>query len=216
MKILIAEDDLDMRKILSLYLEKEEYEVHAVANGEEAVDYLTEHAVDLLLLDWMMPEKNGIDVCKQVRMMQIPVKILMLTAKSENDNEFVGLASGADDYLRKPFDIKVLLLRIKKLCRQEELLRCGHLTLNQESYEVQKAGEAIALTKTEFELLRYFMINKGVTLSREQLLDRVWGPEYTGEMRTVDTHVRRLRGKIGEGFIRTHVGLGYVLEGVHE
>lgn len=216
MKILIAEDDPDMQKILSLYLKKEGCEVSVVSNGEEAVDYLTKHTVDLILLDWMMPGKDGIQVCREIRQMRIPVKILMLTAKSENGHEYTGLSCGADDYLRKPFDMKVLLLRIKKLCRQEQILRCGSITLNQETFEVQNDGVKLALTKTEFELLRYFLINTGVNLTREQILDRVWGPEYDGDMRTVDTHVRRLRGKIGDGFIKTNIGLGYRMEHPHE
>lgn len=216
MRILICEDDPDMRKILSMYLKKEGYEVHAASHGGEAVDYLTEHSTDLLLLDWMMPVKSGPEVCREIRELNIPVKILMLTAKSDNEHEFLGLSCGADDYLRKPFDMKILLLRIKKLCRQEQLLKCGSLTLNQESMEVRSSDKKVSLTKKEFELLRYLMLNAGMVLTRDQLIDRVWGPEYDGDMRTVDTHIRRLRGKIGEGFIKTNVGLGYVLEAGHE
>lgn len=216
MKILIAEDNLDMQKILSLYLQKEGYDVHTAENGEAAFNYITKHSVDLLLLDWMMPVKDGIDVCKEVRLLNIPVKILMLTAKSENDHEFLGLSSGADDYLRKPFDMKILLLRIKKLCRQEQLLKCGTLTLNQETLEVWKSNEKLTLTKTEFELLRYFMLNTRIILTREQLLNHVWGVDYDGDTRTVDTHIRRLRAKIGSDFIKTNVGFGYVLEATHE
>lgn len=216
MKILIAEDDLDMQKILALYLGKEGYEVEIVSNGEEAVDYLTKNMADLLLIDWMMPVKDGIQTCKEIRNLQIPIKILMLTSKGGNSHEYTGLSCGADDYMRKPFDMDILLLRIKKLCRQEKNLRCGSITLNQETFEVLKSGEKLTLTKTEFELLRYFLINIGVNLTREQILDCVWGPEYDGEMRTVDTHVRRLRGKIGEDMIKTKVGLGYVMERVHE
>lgn len=216
MRILICEDDPDMRKILSMYLKKEGYEVHTASHGGEAVDYLAGHSADLLLLDWMMPVKSGPEVCREIRELNIPVKILMLTAKSDNEHEFLGLSCGADDYLRKPFDMKILLLRIKKLCRQEQLLKCGSLTLNQESMEVRSSDTKVSLTKKEFELLRYLMLNAGMVLTRDQLIDRVWGPEYDGDMRTVDTHIRRLRGKIGEGFIKTNVGLGYVLEAGHE
>lgn len=216
MRILIAEDEPDMQKILSLYLKKQGFDIQMVSNGQEAMDYLTEHSVDLLLLDWMMPVKNGIDVCREIKLLHIPVKILMLTAKSENDHEFLGLSCGADDYLRKPFDMKILLLRIKKLCRQEHLLKCGVLELNQETLEVRKDNKKLSLTKTEFDLLRYFLLNAGIILTREQLLDRVWGPQYDGDMRTVDTHIRRLRAKIGENYIKTNVGLGYILEALHE
>lgn len=216
MKILIAEDDPDMRKILLLYLKKEGYAANAVADGQSALCYLEENPVDLLILDWMMPGRDGLSVCREIRSLHIPVKILMLTAKSGNSHEIAGLSNGADDYLRKPFDMQILLLRIKKLCRQEGLLRCGSLTLNPETFEVRRKEERLTLTKTEFELLHYFMRNAGVTLTREQLLDRVWGPEYDGDMRTVDTHVRRLRAKIGERAIRTNIGIGYVMEDSNE
>lgn len=211
MRILIAEDDHDMRKIITLYLKKEGYDVFSVSDGEAALHFLQEHSADLLLLDWMMPVKDGIDVTKEIRSLGLPIKILMLTAKSDNSHELKGLLSGADDYLRKPFDMNILMLRIKKLCRSEQLLKCGTLTLNQETYIVERNGCLLSLTKTEFELLRIFLLNQGITLSREQLLDRIWGPEYDGDIRTVDTHIRRLRGKVGEGYIRTNVGFGYVM-----
>lgn len=216
MKILIAEDDSAMQKILRLYLEKEGYQVAVADNGKEALSYLEENTVDLLVLDWMMPVRNGIEVCKEIRMLGLPIKILMLTARSENSHEIQGLSCGADDYLRKPFDMKILLLRIKKLCHQEQVLRCGNLTMNQETFEVKRGESKLTLTKTEFELLRYFMINAGITLTREQLLDRVWGPDYDGDMRTVDTHVRRLRAKIGGECIKTSVGTGYLMEAADE
>ncbi len=216
MRILIAEDDPDMRKILTLYLKKEGYDVEAAADGTAALLCLEKRAADLLILDWMMPVKDGLDVCREVRKLNIPVKILMLTAKSENEHEILGLTMGADDYLRKPFDMKILLLRIKKLCRLEQELRCGELALNQQTLEARRGEEKLVLTKTEFELLRYFMLNAGITLSREQLLDSVWGQDYEGDMRTVDTHIRRLRAKIGEGRIKTNVGMGYTLGSADE
>lgn len=216
MRILIAEDDPDMRKILTLYLKKEGYSVTEVENGEKALSYLESEKADLLLLDWMMPIKDGIDVCKEVRSLNIPLKILMLTAKSENDHEILGLTMGADDYIRKPFDMKVLLLRIKKLCRQEHELRCGELSLNQQTMLAHLGEKKLVLTKTEFELLRFFMLNVSINLSREQLLAGVWGQEYEGDTRTVDTHVRRLRAKIGEDRIKTNIGMGYTLEYANE
>lgn len=212
MKVLIAEDDVDMQKILSLYLKKEGYQVATVSNGKEVIDYLSEHRVDLVVLDWMMPIQDGIVTCETIRRLQIPTKVLMLTAKSENDHEFLGLSCGADDYLRKPFDMNILLLRIKKLCKQEEILRCGELVLNPTTFEVRKKGEVLNLTKKEFELLRYFMMNQRMTLTREQLLNHIWGIDYEGDPRTVDTHIRRLRGKIGPDYIKTHIGIGYTME----
>lgn len=220
MHILIAEDTPDMQKILTLYLQKEGYQVDVVNNGREALDYLlncstgTEsgsHIPDLVILDWMMPVQDGIRTCREIRAMNLPVKILMLTAKGENEHEILGLTSGADDYVRKPFDMQVLLLRIKKLCHLEGVLSCGGISLNQDTFEVKKGSSAIALTKTEYEILRYFLKNQRITLTRDQLLDNIWGVDFDGDIRTVDTHIRRLRRKIGGEYIQTRIGIGYVM-----
>ena len=237
MHILIAEDHPDLRKILTLYLQKEGYQVSVVSNGQEAITYLMErcglkkeaknnlgltfskspssHAPatlpDLLILDWMMPVQDGIQTCREIRALNLPIKILMLTAKGETEHEILGLTSGADDYVRKPFDIKVLLLRIKKLCRLEGILCCGDISLNQETFEVRKGNTRLALTKTEYEMLRYFLSNQRITLTREQLLNLAWGMDFEGDSRTVDTHIRRLRRKIGEEYIKTRIGIGYVI-----
>ena len=217
MHILIAEDELDMQKILRLYLEKEGYQVSAVSNGQEAVDFLASKSVesepvDLILLDWMMPIQDGYQACREIRRLNIPVKILMLTAKGQSRDEIAGLSCGADDYLRKPFDIGVLLLRIKKLCRMEHALCFRDIVLNQDTMEVTQGNQKLALTKTEYELLRYFLRNQRTVLSRDMLLDRVWGMDFDGDARTVDTNIRRLRKKIGEDYIQTRVGMGYVME----
>ena len=235
--ILIAEDHPDLRKILTLYLQKEGYQVSVVSNGQEAITYLMErcglkkeaknnlgltfskspssHAPatlpDLLILDWMMPVQDGIQTCREIRALNLPIKILMLTAKGETEHEILGLTSGADDYVRKPFDIKVLLLRIKKLCRLEGILCCGDISLNQETFEVRKGNIPVVLTRTEYELLRYFLTNQRIILTREQLLNHVWGMDFEGDSRTVDTHIRRLRRKIGEEYIKTRIGIGYVI-----
>ncbi|CAK7078285.1 MAG: Transcriptional regulatory protein CseB [Enterocloster aldenensis] len=237
MHILIAEDHPDLRKILTLYLQKEGYQVSVVSNGQEAITYLMErcglkkeaqnnlgltfskspssHAPatlpDLLILDWMMPVQDGIQTCREIRALNLPIKILMLTAKGETEHEILGLTSGADDYVRKPFDIKVLLLRIKKLCRLEGILCCGDISLNQETFEVRKGNIPVVLTRTEYELLRYFLTNQRIILTREQLLNQVWGMDFEGDSRTVDTHIRRLRRKIGEEYIKTRIGIGYVI-----
>lgn len=213
MHILIAEDDLDMQKILRMYLQNDGYEVSIVSNGREAVDFLSEHPVDLVLLDWMMPVQDGIRTCREIRLLKIPVKILMLTAKGDSGDEVTGLSCGADDYLRKPFDIQVLLLRIKKLCRAENTLFYRDVALNPDTMEVTRQGQPVALTKTEYELLKCFLSNQRVVLSRETLLDRIWGMDYEGDIRTVDTNIRRLRKKIGEDYIETRIGLGYVMGG---
>lgn len=241
MHILIAEDHPDLQKILTLYLQKEGYQVSVVSNGQEAITYLLNHSSprkpkslrqpspqnppiqsppadsptlpDLLILDWMMPVQDGIQTCREIRALNLPIKILMLTAKGETEHEILGLTSGADDYVRKPFDIQVLLLRIKKLCRLEGILRCGDISLNQDTFEVRKGNTPITLTKTEYEMLRYFLNNQRITLTREQLLNQVWGVDFEGDSRTVDTHIRRLRRKIGEEYIQTRIGIGYVMGG---
>lgn len=216
MKILIAEDNPDMLKILTLYLTKEGYEVVAVTDGEEAIAYLLEHKVDLAILDWMMPQKSGIEVCRDIRNFQLPVKVMMLTAKNSVEDEISSLSYGADEYIRKPFEPRVLLLRIKKLCGEGSALRLGRLSLNPESRTVTEGNRAIRMTKTEFELLWYFMLNPGKVLSREMILEKVWGTDYDGDIRTVDTHIRRLRNKIGEAYLVTHIGCGYSLENIHD
>lgn len=216
MKILIAEDNPDMLKILTLYLTKEGYEVVAVTDGEEAIAYLLEHKVDLAILDWMMPLKSGIEVCRDIRNFQLPVKVMMLTAKNSVEDEISSLSYGADEYIRKPFEPRVLLLRIKKLCGEGSALRLGTLSLNPESRTVTEGNRAIRMTKTEFELLWYFMLNPGKVLSREMILEKVWGTDYDGDIRTVDTHIRRLRNKIGEAYLVTHIGCGYSLENIHD
>lgn len=211
MHILIAEDDTDMQKILKLYLQKDGYVVSVVSNGKEAIAFLSEHVVDLVLLDWMMPIQDGIQTCRDIRQLHIPTKILMLTAKGENEDEVQGLTCGADDYLRKPFDIQVLLLRIRKLCQTEDILSYQDILLNPQTMEVTKKGERISLTKTEYELLKFFLVNQRRILSRDMLLDHIWGMDYEGDIRAVDTAIRRLRKKIGENVIQTKIGLGYIL-----
>lgn len=211
MHILIAEDDTDMQKILKLYLQKDGYVVSVVSNGKEAIAFLSEHVVDLVLLDWMMPIQDGIQTCRDIRQLHIPTKILMLTAKGENEDEVQGLSCGADDYLRKPFDIQVLLLRIRKLCQTEDILLYQDILLNSQTMDVTKKGERISLTKTEYELLKFFLANQRRILSRDMLLDHIWGMDYEGDIRAVDTAIRRLRKKIGENMIQTKIGLGYIL-----
>lgn len=211
MHILIAEDDLDMQKILRVYLQKDGFEVSVVSNGKEAVDFLTEHPAALVIMDWMMPVQDGIQTCREIRLLHIPTKILMLTAKGENDDEIQGLMCGADDYLRKPFDIQILLLRVRKLCQAENVLFYQDILLNPDTMEVTKQEEKLVLTKTEYRLLKFFLSNQNRVLSREMLLDCIWGMDYEGDMRTVDTTIRRLRRKIGEDVIQTRIGLGYLM-----
>lgn len=216
MKVLIAEDEMHMSKIIAMYFEKEGYEIYVAKDGEEALECLYSTVIDLVILDWMMPKVSGIEVCKEMRRLQHPAKILMLTAKSEVEDEIVGLTHGADDYIRKPFDPKILLLRAKKLIGNQEELSCNGLRVDLQTNKVYLQGAPIVLSKKELELLQCFMQNKNKILSREQLLDRVWGLDYYGDDRTVDTHIRRLRSKIGEEFIITHRGIGYSMEEKNE
>lgn len=209
MRVLIAEDEYDMNKILCIYLKNEGYNIESVFDGKSALNILFEKSFDLVILDWMMPYIDGITICKKVRSYKIPIKIIMLTAKSETDNEFIGLSCGADDYIKKPFEPKVLLLRIKKLFHMENILSCGDISLNQETQIVKNMDVEIKLSKKEYELLLTLLLNQGMIWSREKLLDQVWGMDYIGEERTVDTHIRRLRSKIGQNYIITHIGLGY-------
>lgn len=211
MHILIVEDDFDMQKILRLYLQKEDFTVSIVSNGRDAIEFLSENHVHLVIMDWMMPIQDGIQTCKEIRLLHIPTKILMLTAKGENEDEVKGLTCGADDYLRKPFNIQILLLRIWKLCHAENILSFQDIRLNPDTMEVTKEGEKIILTKTEYELLKFFLSNQNQVLSREVLLNHIWGIDYEGDIRTVDTTIRRLRKKIGETIIQTRVGLGYLI-----
>lgn len=216
MKILIAEDESDMQKILRLYLEKAGYKVSIASNGQEAFDILCAEPFDLLIADWMMPKMNGITLCKEVRQHFLPIKIIMLTALGETQNEIDGLSIGADDYIRKPFEPKILLLRIKKLLQTKDILSCGDLKLNLKTQSVFVGQKEIKLTQKEFLLLQILLRNKGITLSREVLLNRVWGYDYEGNERTLDTHIRRLRSKLERPYIMTYIGFGYRMEEPHE
>lgn len=212
MKILIAEDDLDMQKIIRLYLEQAGHQADTVSNGAEALDQLGRENYALLIVDWMMPEMDGISLVREVRMGRMPIKIIMLTAKSEIEDEISGLRNGADDYIRKPFEPKLLLVKIEKMFHLNEVLRCGKLSLNPQNHAVMLADQEIKLTQKEYILLHTLMINQGITLSRETLLTSVWGDSYDGDERTLDTHIKRLRNKIGKACITTHVGIGYRME----
>lgn len=216
MKILIAEDDKDMAKILKIYLEKNGYAVDNAFDGEEAIDKLTQYKYDAVLLDWMMPRISGIEVCEFIKKNNIPIKIMMLTANEGSEYEIKGLTIGADDYLKKPFDIDILLIRLKKLVGADEILYHENLTLNKISHQVQVNDNLIRLTPIEFDLLKYFLENKTIVLTREILINKIWGFDFEGDWRTVDTHIKRLRQKIGGDKIKTHIGIGYEMVNSNE
>ena len=203
-KILIVDDEDHIRELLKFNLEKNGYVVYMANDGLEGLKLAREKQVDLILLDLMLPGMDGFEVCKEIRKDNIisNVPIIMLTAKSEEIDKILGLELGADDYITKPFSIRELSARIKALLRRSnvkydnEVLRFGNITLNLQTREVLKNGEKLDFTLKEFEVLKLLIQNKGKILTREILLDKIWGYEYVGETRTVDVHIRHIRKKI--------------------
>lgn len=215
MKVLIADDELSMLKILEAYFRKEGYIVISAKDGEEALEKFYNNKIDMAVLDWMMPKIDGIKVCREIKK-NSNAKVLMLTAKGQIEDEIDALSCGADEYVKKPFDPRVLLIRASKLIGKIENLNIGDLKIDLKSNKLYKNNNEISLTKKELELIKCFIDNKGIILSREKLLNLVWGNDYYGDDRTVDTHIRRLRSKIGENIITTHRGIGYSLEGLDD
>lgn len=221
-KILIVDDEDHIRELLKFNLEKNGYAVYMANDGLNGLKLAREKQVDLILLDLMLPGMDGFEVCKEIRRDNIisNVPIIMLTAKSEEIDKILGLELGADDYITKPFSIRELSARIKALLRRSnvkydnEILRFGNITLNLQTREVLKHGKKLDFTLKEFEVLKLLIQNKGKILTREILLDKIWGYEYVGETRTVDVHIRHIRKKIEEDdkkpiYIQTIRGVGY-------
>lgn len=215
MNILVADDELSMLKIIEAYLKKENFNVLTASDGEEALEKFYENKIDLAILDWMMPNIDGIEVCKRIKE-KSDTKVMMLTAKGQVDDEIDALNIGADDYIKKPFDPRLLIIRVKKLIGYNDIFKLKNLKVDLKQQKAFKDDKDLGLTKTEFELLKTLVNNKGSILPREKLLDLVWGMDYYGDLRTVDTHIRRLRSKIGEEYITTHRGLGYCLEDIND
>lgn len=211
MNILIAEDEEHMSKILELYLKKEGFDVTVTSNGEEALSELYERKFDLVILDWMMPKMSGVEACKEIKD-NFSLKVIMLTAKDTTEDEIFALELGADDYIRKPFDPRLLMVRVKKLLGTFQKIIFDDFILDIHSKRLFKDEKEIELTKREFDLLLCFYNNRGINLSRDKIIDLVWGIEYEGEYRTVDTHIYRLREKIGKHIIKTKRGLGYCFD----
>ncbi len=197
-----------MLKILKVYFEKEGYTVFLAEDGEKALDIFYQEKIDLAVIDWMMPHVSGVSVCKEIKQ-KGDTKVLMLTAKSEVENELYALNIGADDYVKKPFHPGILLTRAKKLLKDDQSILFEDLKIDLQAKKVFKNDVDLNLTKKEMDLISCFIRNRGKILSRENLLMTVWGIDYEGDDRTVDTHIRRLREKIGEELIQTHRGLGY-------
>ena len=212
MKILVVEDEENIRKIIKKILEINEFEVLEACDGVEAMDIFYSEKIDLIILDWMLPKMNGIEVLKMVRQ-ESSLPILMLTAKSQEDDEVEGLEVGANDYLKKPFSLKILITRVKKLLNLiggKKKYGCLEIDLN--NHKVYIEGKDIVISPKEFELLNYLILNSGIALNREKILADVWDFAYDGDYRTVDTHIKTLRKKIGAEHITTVRGVGYKFE----
>ena len=220
-KILIIEDDAQIARFVELELEHEGYQVKKFDNGYDGINSLKEDDYDLLLLDLMLPGLDGIEVCNKIREFS-NLPIVMLTAKSELEDKVEGLDTGADDYLTKPFEIEELLARIRALLRREKgdvesanILKILDVEVNLDAHQVKRAGQKVELTKKEYDLLVYLIKNEGIVVSRDKLLNNVWGYNYTGETNIVDVYIRYLRSKIDEPFdeklIHTVRGVGYVM-----
>lgn len=211
MNILIADDEKQMTNILKLYFQKEGFNVITAHDGEEALELFYDNDIDLSVLDWMMPRMDGVSLCKEIKKIS-SCKVIMLTAKGENDDEFMALDAGADDYLRKPFDPRILIIRAKKLIKANESIKFDDFTLDFEGKKLFRGNDDLNLTRREFKLVECFYNNKGKILSRDQLILLVWGLDYYGDYRTVDTHIYRLRDKIGANYIKTYRGMGYCFD----
>jgi DNA-binding response OmpR family regulator len=213
--VLLIEDEPSVGELVRAYLDRDGYRVIWVRSGEEGLAELDRHPVRIVILDLGLPGIDGFEVCRAMRA-RSAVPILMLTARDEEPDRVVGLEVGADDYLTKPFSPRELVARLKAILRRtdpppaQEVLALGDVVLNRETHDVTTGGELVELTAKEFELLAYFLSNPNAVLSRDVLLDRVWGVEYPGGTRTVDVHVAQLRRKLGRpGLIRTLRGSGY-------
>ncbi len=213
--ILLVEDEQSIGSLVRTYLQRDGFQVVWVRSGEEALAELPRHPIRLVILDLGLPDIDGFDVCRRIRA-RSSVPVIMLTARDEEADRVAGLEVGADDYVPKPFSPRELVARMKAVLRRTEpqsvadVLVLGPVTLDRRSRDVRAEGREVELTAREFDLLRHLMENPGAVLSRQVLLDRVWGMAYPGETRTVDVHVGQLRRKLGlPGLIRTIRGAGY-------
>ncbi len=221
-KILVVDDESRMRKLVRDFLTKSGYEVLEAGNGSEALDiFFDEHNSDiaLLILDVMMPKMDGWQVCKEIRQYS-KVPIIMLTARSDERDELQGFELGVDEYISKPFSPKILVARVEAILRRtnqlgdDGKLEAGGIVIDKAAHQVTIDGQNIDLSYKEFELLSYFMENQGIALSREKILNNVWNYDYFGDARTIDTHVKKLRSKMGAkgDLIKTIWGMGYKFE----
>ena len=219
-KILVVDDESRMRKLVRDFLEREGFEVLEAGDGVEAMDlFYEEKEVALVILDVMMPKMDGWQTLREIRQTsQVPV--IMLTARSEERDELQGFKLGVDEYISKPFSPKILVARVEAVLRRShavgvgEVLEAGGITVDKAAHQVKIDGKEIDLSFKEFELMAYFVENQGIALSREKILNNVWNYDYFGDARTIDTHVKKLRSKLGDKgeYIRTIWGMGYKFE----
>ena len=219
-KILVVDDENRMRKLVKDFLQRENFEVLEAGDGSEALDVFFAHQdIALMILDVMMPKMDGWQVCREIRSYS-KVPIIMLTAKGDERDELQGFDLGVDEYITKPFSPKILVARVEAILRRSNLLTnddvisAGGIELDKAAHQVKIDGQEIELSYKEFELLAYFLENQGIALSREKILNNVWNYDYFGDARTIDTHVKKLRSKLGEKgeMIKTIWGMGYKFE----
>ena len=220
LKILVVDDESRMRKLVKDFLTKSNYEVIEAEDGAQAIDlFFEQNDIALIILDVMMPNMDGWQVCKEIREYS-KVPIIMLTAKSDERDELQGFELGVDEYISKPFSPKILVARVEAILRRtsqasaDEVIEAGGILINKAAHSVLVDGQPVDLSYKEFELLTYFVENKGIALSREKILNSVWNYDYFGDARTIDTHVKKLRSKMGEKgeLILTIWGMGYKFE----
>ncbi len=212
-KVLIIEDEDKIRKIIKTFLEKKSFKIVEVADGKDAIDSFLTEKPDLVILDVMLPHKNGFEICKEIREFG-NTPILMLTAKTQDNDEINSFQLGADDFLRKPFSLEVLLVRVNKLLNisAKGVIQISNIIINEQSRNVEVAGNDIKLSPKEYDLLMYLYRNKNIAVDRDKILNDVWNFSYYGDDRTVDTHIKSLRKKIGQDIIETIRGIGYMLK----
>ena len=220
LKILVVDDESRMRKLVKDFLTKKNFQVLEAGNGEEARDiFYEEKDIALIILDVMMPKMDGWEVCREIRK-NSKVPIIMLTARSDERDELLGFDLGVDEYISKPFSPKILVARVEAILRRtgqnnpEDVISAGGIVIDKAAHLATVDGKPMELSFKEFELLTYFLENQGIALSREKILNSVWNYDYFGDARTIDTHVKKLRSKMGDKgeYIKTVWGMGYKFE----
>lgn len=221
LKILVVDDESRMRKLVADFLTREGFQVLEAGDGLEALDiFYAEKDIALIILDVMMPKMDGWQTCREIRSNNAKIPIIMLTARSDERDELQGFDLGVDEYISKPFSPKILVARVEAILRRtsgyssDDILSVDGIEIDKAAHMVKLDGQPVELSFKEFELLTYFVENKGIALSREKILNHVWNYDYFGDARTIDTHVKKLRNKLGEkgDYIKTIWGMGYKFE----